>query len=315
MRNWIFFILIIGFAGLLRAEGNGGYAGAYLRIGLGARGMSMGNAQVASAEDGFGLYYNPASLPYMKSRSANMSYSFLSLDRRFNYLGYSTPVEPKGAPRAGLSIGWIYSGVTDIDAYNSIGEKTGSFDQGLHAFYLSFGIMIIPDRLSVGLSGKYLLEKMSGPNGSFDYTGEGAGADLGVLLKAFPWLSVGYQVKDINAKLRSNTDQIFERGRTLENKFPISNRAGFYAITPLKWLRAAYDFEWSNAGQEKNHFGAEAVLPGAALRAGYDNDHLTLGAGATFAAGFGITATLNYAFVNSAVDEGVSHIFSWEFSF
>ena len=53
-------VLFIGLTSQIYAGGNGGYAGAYLRLGLGARGMAMGNAQVASADQGFGFYYNPA---------------------------------------------------------------------------------------------------------------------------------------------------------------------------------------------------------------------------------------------------------------
>jgi len=36
--------------------GRGGYAGAFLRMGLGARGMGMGGGSVALADDGFVTY-------------------------------------------------------------------------------------------------------------------------------------------------------------------------------------------------------------------------------------------------------------------
>ncbi|MEJ2052065.1 MAG: hypothetical protein P8Y60_19910, partial [Calditrichota bacterium] len=109
------FTILIIFLGIspVFAEGNGGYAGAYLRLGLGARAIAMGNAQVATADNGFGFYYNPAALPYLQKLSANFSYSFLSLDRRFAYVGLSTPIKPE----AGLSIGWIFSGVGDLKSY------------------------------------------------------------------------------------------------------------------------------------------------------------------------------------------------------
>ena len=310
MRRLIVLLILFGTLNFVFAEGNGGYAGGYLRIGLGARGMAMGNAQVANPESGFGFYYNPAGLPYLKNFSANFSYSFLSLNRRFNYVGLSTPLKPK----AGLAIGWIYSGVGDITSYNSIGEETGLISHGLHGIYFSFGIIIIENRLSLGVSGKYLLEKMSDSEGTFDYSGNGFGADFGVMLRATPWLSFGYQLKDVNAELQSNTDKIFERGMTLKNKFPLSSRVGVSLLTPFKWIRLGYDFEWSDAGEEKNHFGAEFVVPGAAIRTGYDNDHFTFGGGVAFTTRFGIKATLNYAFINSVIDEGVSHVFTWEFA-
>ena len=293
------------------AGGNGGHAGSFLRIGLGARGMAMGNAQVASPINGFGFYYNPAGLPWLKDKSANFSYNFLSLDRQFNFIGFSTPLKP----HAGFSLGWIYSGVDKIMGYDSGGHETGEINHGLHAFYFSFGIMIIPNRLSAGINAKFLLENISNQEESYKYKGKGFGGDFGVMLRVNSWLSFGYQLKDINASLKSNTDDIFDRGMTRENKFPLSNRVGLYLITPLKWARVAYDFEWSDVGEEKNHLGIELVVPDAALRLGYDNDHFTFGGGLQFTTAFGIRANLNYAFVSSIIDEGVSHIFTWEFAF
>lgn len=291
------------------AEGNGGYAGAYLRIGLGARAIAMGNAQVATANHGFGFYYNPAALPYLQKLSANFSYNFLSLDRRFAYVGLSTPIKPQ----AGFSIGWIYSGVGDLKSYDSRGVETGSIDHGQHAIYFSFGKMIMPDRLSVGISAKYLREGISDPD--FDYHGKGFGIDLGALFRVNSDLTLGFQIKDLNGKLKSNTNKIFERGIDRDNEFPVSSRLGIYYITPYPWARVAYDFEWSTAGEEKNHFGLEFVIPGVAGRIGYDNDHFTFGGGLEIDQYLKIKAILNYAFVASVVDEGSSHIFTWQFSF
>jgi hypothetical protein len=290
---------------------NGGYSGAFLRIGLGARGIGMGNAQVAMPCDGFGFYYNAAGLPYLENKSANFSYNFLSLDRRFNFIGFSTPLKPA----AGLSIGWIYSGVGNITGYNSIGQETGTIEQGLHAIYLSFGIFVIPNTLSIGISGKFLIERISDQEDSFNYKGNGFGADIGVLFRATSWLFIGYQLKDVNAKLKSNTDDIYERGMDLDNAFPITNRIGLSFRTPLQWARLAYDFEWSDSGDEKHHIGLEFLNPLAAARVGFDANHLTFGGGLNFTTGLGINGSLNYAFVNSVIDEGVSHIFTWELRF
>lgn len=309
MRQFLIGLLIMGMVGALQAEGNGGYAGSYLRLGLGARGIAMGNAQVATAGHGFGFFYNPSALPYLENLSANFSYSFLSLDRRFYFVGLSTPIKPD----AGLSVGWIYSGVGDIMSYDSRGVQTGEINHGLHGIFFSFGVQVIANRLSIGVNGKYLLEKLSDEEGSFDYTGKGAGADVGAMFRVNSWISLGAMIKDVNSKLKSNTNNIFERGITRDNSFPVSYRVGTYLRTPLQWARVAYDFEWSSAGEEKNHLGLELVVPGAAGRIGYDNNHLTFGAGVEISTPFGVNALLDYAFVNSVIDEGVSHVFTWQF--
>ncbi|MCK4892537.1 MAG: hypothetical protein KAT07_01155 [Calditrichia bacterium] len=309
MVRIIFIILMWGFIFQIHAEGNGGYSGAFLRIGLGARGIAMGNAQVATADHGFGFYYNPAAQPYLEKFSANFSYSFLSLDRRFSFVGLSSPLKPQG----GLSLGWIYSGVKDIQGYDSRGFATDNINHGIHAIYFSFGIFVVPQRLSVGINAKYLREDLSDPD--FDYDGSGFGMDLGILAKVTRDLSVGYLVKDLNASLQSNTNNIFERGIEKDNKFPITHRLGLFYDAPVRWIHAAYDFEWSHAGEVKNHLGLEFTVPGVAARIGYDTDHFTFGGGLEIDRFTRVKAILDYAFVTSVIDEGVSHVFSWQLAF
>ncbi len=305
------------------AEGNGGFAGSFLRIGLGARALGMGNAQVAGAVNGFGMFYNPAALPRLQNRLFSLSYSFLSLDRRFDYIGISAPLPPF----AGFSVGWIYSGVTDLRSYNSRGEDTGELSNGLNAVYFSFGLNLIqmiqqsgqlkgarPDLLSIGLSVKYLRESVD-DHADFNYVGSGLGVDLGVMVTPAESFSFGYQIKDINSNLRSNTNKIFERGSITKNRFPLIQKVGIWYRTPYKGVSLAYDFEWSDAGQEKHHVGAEFATRGAVGRVGYDNNHLTLGGGLDFRVYRHIKLLLDYAFVDSVIDEGVSHVFSWQFIF
>ena len=322
-KLFLILFLLISTSAILHAEGNGGFAGAFLRIGLGARALAMGNAQVANPENGYGGYYNAAGLPYLPKKTFSISYSSMSLDRRFNYVGLATPLPPFG----GVSAGWIYSGVTNIRAYDSRGEDVGGLDHGLHAIYLSFGFKILAmlqqsgqfkglpsDLISIGISMKYLREGLD-DNEEFKYSGKGFGADLGILIKPHKEFAFGYQLKDLNAKLESNTNDIFERGSTLENKFPITQKLGIFYHTPLDWACVAYDFEWSDAGEEKHHFGAELVSKIASGRLGYDNDHFTFGGGLEFRMIKRVYMMLDYAFLDDVEDEGVSHVFSWQFLF
>jgi hypothetical protein len=304
------------------AEGSAGFAGAFLRIGLGARGTAMGNAQVATADNGFGIYYNPAGISRLKNTQVSLSYSSMSLDRQFNYVGFSVPLPPF----AGAAFGWINSGVGELVGYNSIGEVSGSIDNSLNAIYGSFSLNIIEliqmdglaqnvrkDLLSFGIAVKYLRESISDPD-AFDYTGKGFGFDFGLILQPHERLTIGYQLKDVNASLKSNTNDLFSRGIESPNKFPVSQKLGAYYHLPITGLSAAYDFEWNSKGTEKHHFGVEYLIGNAALRGGYDNDHVTLGGGLLFHP-LNQSIVLDYAFVAPAVDEGSSHIFSWRFLF
>jgi len=97
---------------------NGGYAGAFLQLGLGARSMALGNAGVANEADGYSAFYNPASMAFLQQKSVPLSYSFMSLDRRFNFIGFSMPAPP----HAGFSVGWLNAGADNIRSYNLSGK-------------------------------------------------------------------------------------------------------------------------------------------------------------------------------------------------
>lgn len=316
-------ISIILITGTLLAEGSGGFAGSFLRVGLGARGMAMGNAQVASADNGFGMYYNPAGLSRLEKRQFALSYSSMSLDREFNFIGLSAPLPPF----AGAAIGWINSGVGDLSALNSVGENVGEINNGLNAIYGAFSMNMVKllqmdgllqntrdDLITIGIAVKFLREGISDDE-EFDYSGSGFGFDFGVMIRPVDQLTIGYQLKDVNASLKSNTNDLFSRGIETENAFPTTQKAGVFFQTPVKNLAIAYDFEWNDKGTEKQHVGAEYLMDIAAIRAGYDTDHLTLGGGLIFHPFKSSSMILDYAFVGDVVDEGVSHIFSWRFLF
>lgn len=310
MKKNIFVVWILLLPAILFASENGGYAGSFLRMGLGARAISMGNTGVAHPTNAYSTFYNPASFGLIENHLVGLSYSFLSLDRRFEFVSFSMKVPPE----AGFSIGWIESGVGDLKSYNSIGEITGDINQSANAVYFSFGRKF-GDRLSIGVSLKILFEFINDGTDEFDYSSNGVGFDLGILYKINDDLILGGQVKDINSKFKTNTDKIFERGGTTIDKFPVSSRIGAFYHTPLQWLRAAYDFEWSNKGLKKHHLGLEAVHgKNLALRIGLNGDNIVFGGGLDFMI-FKTVSYLDYAFVPSIIDEGSSHVFSWQILF
>ena len=310
MKKNIFVVWILLLPAILFASENGGYAGSFLRMGLGARAISMGNTGVAHPTNAYSTFYNPASFGLIEDHLVGLSYSFLSLDRRFEFVSFSMKVPPE----AGFSIGWIESGVGDLKSYNSIGEITGDINQTTNAVYFSFGRKF-GDKLSIGVSLKILFEFINDGTDEFDYSSNGVGFDIGILYKINDDLILGGQVKDINSKFKANTDKIFERGGTTIDKFPVSSIIGAFYHTPLQWLRAAYDFEWSNKGLKKHHLGLEAVHgKNLALRIGLNGDNIVFGGGLDFMI-FKTVSYLDYAFVPSIIDEGSSHVFSWQILF
>ncbi|MCK5032113.1 MAG: hypothetical protein KAS18_00735, partial [Calditrichia bacterium] len=145
------------------AEGNGGYAGAYLRMGLGARSIAMGNTGIADDPTAYSAFYNPAIFGFMQDKKFGLSHSFLSLDRHVNYISYSMHVPPA----AGFSIGWMETGVGDLKSYNSIGLETGDINQTANAVFFSFG-RAFSDKLAVGVTIKILWEFINDGTDEFD---------------------------------------------------------------------------------------------------------------------------------------------------
>lgn len=292
------------------AEGNGGYAGAYLRMGLGARSIAMGNTGIAETPTAYSAFYNPAIYGYIQDKKAGLSHSFLSLDRHVNFISYSMQVPPG----AGFSIGWIESGVGELISRNSIGLATGNINQTANAVLFSFGRAFSP-KISVGVTIKILWEFINDGTDEFDYSSAGVGFDLGVLYRFTEDITFGYQMRDIKSKLKANTDKIFERGGTTIDYFPLIHKIGGSYKTAIEWLKVNYEFEWSNKKDYIHHLGAEALwAKNLAIRVGLDDTHFTFGGGMDFSF-MGMVSYLDYAFQPSVIDEGSSHLFSWQISF
>ena len=292
------------------AEGNGGYAGAYLRMGLGARSIAMGNTGIADKPTAYGAFYNPAIFGYIQDKKVGLSHSFLSLDRHVNFIGYSMNIPPG----AGFSIGWIETGVGDLKSRNSIGLETGDINQTANAVLFSFG-RGFSEKIAVGVTIKILWEFINDGTDEFDYGSNGVGLDLGLLYRFNEDITFGYQIRDLMSKLKASTDKIFDRGGTTIDKFPVIHKLGGSYKTPVRWLRVNYEFEWSNKKDYIHHFGTEVLWgKNLALRLGLDDGNFTFGGGMDFSF-MGTISFLDYAFQPSIYDEGSSHLFSWQISF
>ena len=298
-------------------------AGSFLRMGLGARANAMGNAYTGVAEGAVAAYYNPAGIPFLETRQVMLSYRFLSLDRNFNYIGFATGIRPKAeddesteiALNGGLALSWIHAGVDNIDGRDFAGNHYQNFSNGEHAFSLSFAVMPIQNVLSIGLTGRVLYNRF--PNmGDNDATisDTGLGVDIGILFKPMSYLSVGFVIKDINARYNWKTDKLWEKDIDKIDRFPKTFRGGVALRYPYPWLLLALDIEKNEEQDLKYFVGTEALLMDKfAVRAGLNNGSLTLGGGYLFEL-FKRPVQVQYAFVTKKYDVASEHIFSWVFN-
>ena len=129
----------------------GGFAGAPLRMGFGAKGIGMANATVAWNNGDVVGYNNPALVPFQETATGAVSVGVLSLDRSLNFLSYTQRLKPS----AGLSFGIINAGVGDIQGRDRDGDVTEKYSTSENAFAFSFGLKMSDD-LSIGVTTKIL---------------------------------------------------------------------------------------------------------------------------------------------------------------
>ena len=288
----------------------GGKAGAFSRLGFGSRGIGMGNAMTAVTRGDLVGYYNPAVLAQAEYRNVSLSFGILPFDRRLNFLSYTQPVKPS----AGLFVGLINSGVSDIDGRNSDGEPTGALKTTENIVMLGFATRL-RSSLSIGINLKLLYHHLY-----TDVNSTTVGIDIGALLPVGDRLTLGATVRDINSKYKWDTSQLYgEQGRTTEDKFPQLYTIGAaYRLMDSLALLAA-EIEKSNQATLIARIGVEVpLMTEVTLRAGLDRiDLRDKGNGVRPSFGFtvrrdfnGWTPGLNYAFVIEPFAGSPTHFIS-----
>lgn len=322
MKKFILLILFITMAAnaLAQSRGDGGYAGAFLRMGFEARTKALGDAFTAVHEGAVAGIYNPATLPNLSARQAIVSFSFLPLDRNLDYIGFAMPIRPQPKEgsnerplNAGLAIGWIHAGVDNIDGRDNSGNHTQNLSNSEHAFFMSFALQ--PSKyFNIGISGKVLYNRIpdiAEEGGAL--TSSGFGLDIGAFSNPYPGLTVGLVLRDNLSKYTWNTDKVYDRGTSTTYEFPRIVRAGVAYKLPQEWLLLVADVESSDVQNPRYHVGAEFTYQHiGSLRVGLDHDTPTFGLGFNLEV-FGKQTSLNYAFVSGLEALSPDHVVSWTF--
>ncbi len=316
-------VLMLGSSRFALAGTNAGTAGAFLRMGLGARALAMGDVGAALAGDGYGIYYNPASLPYLKKKTFLSTYNYLALDRHLNFVGFAAPLKPPAAQEgetlnAGVGLGWINAGPGELEGRDSDGNPIGTFDYADNAFYFSFALRLA-QKVSVGFSPVLVY-------GSFPDLTEGEslystrlGFDAGILVNPWGQLFLGMQARHINAQYRWDTSTIWDQnGTTRVDKFPRIYRFGASYTFDFNLLVTG-EYETSDQNDNQVHLGAEytydALYPYVFhLRGGWDDGNPAFGFGVGFDV-WKVRGQLDYAYQIQEVPPFDSQVISFSVGF
>jgi hypothetical protein len=263
----LLFVLLTIFTA--RGFAQAGGAAAYLKMGLGAKAIGMGEAYAGVAEDSITAHWNPAGLVNLKRPEASAMHADLNLDRKYEFLNYAAPANEKLT----WAVSWIHSSIEGIErrAGNADvgylpGQLMGYFDDKENAFSASMSWKST-EKFSVGASLKYLMHDL------YQNSADGMGLDLGFLFKENEDFSVGLAIKEIGASLKWDT------ASSREDDVPLNTTLGFM-YRPIKKMRMAVDINKVEDLDTKINFGVEGILSkNICLRAGVHDGDLTAGLG------------------------------------
>lgn len=292
MKKVLALALILSFGAAGVSLGNitkVGTAGAqFLKIGIGARALGMGEAFTAIANDATALYWNPAGIARMKRPEVVFNHTNWASDINQEFLGYSHPLGSSGT--LGAQVTMITMGamqMTQVDDPTTTEREDEG--EGLPMFScsdLSAGVTFarnFTDRFSVGISMKYVREAI------WEATSNGIGLDVGTLYNT-GWKSVrlgmsmanfGPDMKFGGRSLETLVQEETETGWGLSYKsspypLPMRFKVGL-ACEPLNtkphYMIVAADLSHPNDGSEKFSMGTEYTWNGmVSLRMGYKYD-------------------------------------------
>ncbi len=163
----------------------------FLKIGIGARALSMGGAFAGLANDESAVYYNPAGLVAMQQRSLAGSYmnyiadiqagSFTFVSPRGVTAAADLPLDDNGNPvptdaQAAFAVNINYLNYGDFDATDNTGEVIDQFGGSDLAFTISYARKVGP-QLALGANAKFIYQKID------EFDSQGLAADLGLLYR------------------------------------------------------------------------------------------------------------------------------------
>ena len=151
----------------------------YIRMGVGAKALSMGNAFTAIADNVTASYWNPAGLANIDCFELGSMYSAnMGLDREYNYIGIAR-IFSFGT----LALSWINAGWKDFPGTN------GNYDIMDNNLSLSYGTKLFKN-FKIGLSAKAYTQNI------VNETESGFGFDAGLLYELHPQVSFGFMMRD-----------------------------------------------------------------------------------------------------------------------
>ncbi len=222
------------------------YSNEFLKIGVGARGIGLGNAVTASVDDITAAYYNPAGLVKIESNFdiGYMHSEYFAGIAKYDYGAIAIPMKLK---KQVLAFSFIRLGVDDIPNTINLVNIDGTIDYNRVTLFNVADFALISsyarkignkDNFSIGGSAKIVYRNYGTFSSSW-----GFGLDLGAQYSVKKW-KFGIMIQDItttfNAWSFSFSDQEKEVFKRTGNEIPLSS---LEITAPTIRFGASYKFE------------------------------------------------------------------------
>jgi hypothetical protein len=297
--NKVIYVILISFTTIFaQSAGNSGLA--FLKLGFGARNISMGDVGAETSTDVSAFFYNPARLALYNDNEIMFMHNSWIQGTSSDILGVKTTFWDLP-----VAFGVDVSSINDIEVRTAATDNPiTTFNANYFAGSISTGFNIY-DNIAFGASIKYLYE------GLFSDEATGLGFDFGLnYITPLEGLSAALVLKNLGSTndLKNESTKLptdFRIGPaytvTLFEKFAVTAAAEFQKYLPT------YD--------SHINFGAEILYDNlVALRGGYQSDYESKG----FTAGFGLIwggLGLDYAYQPFNDGLGDANIISLRFRF
>ena len=233
-------LYLIVFDGVL-ASGLGGYTGTSNRFTSDPVSAGTGGITLFHETSTNSYSQNPASQAFFGQRSFDAGLVQLSLDRFIYTVNAGIPLPPT----ASLSFGLIAAGTKNIEARDSRGYAAGTINDTEMTYLVSFSNRF-SDKLAFGLSLKVLAKQFSSDDIDLDLKGSGFGAGLGIVFKPMAGSSFALAIKDWNSSYKWKTQDIFDRGSSYRDEFPMSLSWGWLQDVGTFSLAWEHDYYFIN---------------------------------------------------------------------
>ncbi len=292
--------LIISFATVL-AQSAGSSGLAFLKMGFGARNISMGDVGAAASDDVTSLFYNPARLADNNGNEIMLMHNSWIQGTRSEVLGAKTSVW--GLP---LAFGFNVTTISDIEVRTiASSEPDATFNANYFFGSVSTGFNVY-DSLSFGASIKYLYE------GLYADEAAGWGFDFGLnYFTPIDGLSAAAVIKNIGSM-----NQLKNEKTKLPTEFRIGPAYKINLFQDKFAVTAAAELQkYTLTNDTHFNFGLEVLYDKLiALRGGYQSGYESK----SFMGGFGLiwgNLEFDYAFHPFTDGLGAANIFSLKFKF